>query len=79
MRLQHARQILTPGQCYQVMTSVSLSYTSRIASRLVVTEVAFLALTSAEIEYYIACGEPMDKVIAFVHSILSLLRDGENH
>ncbi len=69
--VQHARQMLTQlsGQRHQVMTAVALADAAWIASRLVVTEVTFCALTSAEIESYIACGELMDKAGIFVCSI----------
>lgn len=64
---RHARQMLTQlsGQRHQVMTAVAMADAERVASRVVVTDVTFRALTSAEVDRYIAGGEPMDKAGAY--------------
>lgn len=49
------------GQHHQVMTAVALVTGGHCQSRLVVTDVAFRPLLDAEIEAYVASGEPMDK------------------
>ncbi|MBE0486299.1 nucleoside triphosphate pyrophosphatase [Marinobacter sp.] len=49
------------GQAHQVMTAVALAEGAHCQSRLVVTSVRFRALSDAEIDAYVASGEPMDK------------------
>jgi septum formation protein len=43
------------------MTAVALATEGQCQSVLVITEVCFRQLSSAEIEAYVASGEPMDK------------------
>jgi septum formation protein len=49
------------GATHQVMTAVALATEGQCASVLVITEVCFRQLSTAEIEAYVASGEPMDK------------------
>lgn len=49
------------GAIHQVMTAVALARNGRSQCRLVITEVCFRELSAAEIDAYIATGEPMDK------------------
>lgn len=49
------------GSTHQVLTAVALAKGSECWSRVVVTEVIFRELESAEISAYVASGEPMDK------------------
>ena len=49
------------AQTHQVMTAVALADRQQWRDCLVVTDVTFRALTSADIDAYIASGEPMDK------------------
>lgn len=49
------------GATHQVMTAVAVARDDRCQSRLVVTDVEFRALSTDEIDAYIATGEPMDK------------------
>lgn len=49
------------GATHQVMTAVALAQNGRSQCRLVITEVCFRELSAAEIDAYIATGEPMDK------------------
>ncbi|SFR42575.1 septum formation protein [Marinobacter gudaonensis] len=49
------------GATHQVMTAVALARNGRSQCRLVITEVCFRELSAAEIDAYIATGEPMDK------------------
>jgi len=49
------------GKTHQVMTAVAIAWGDTCESRLVVTDVRFRELSGAEIEAYVATGEPMDK------------------
>ncbi|OAN90122.1 septum formation protein Maf [Marinobacter sp. EhC06] len=49
------------GATHQVMTAVALATEGQCQSVLVITEVCFRQLSTAEIEAYVASGEPMDK------------------
>ncbi|MEC7378086.1 MAG: Maf family protein [Pseudomonadota bacterium] len=49
------------GATHQVMTAVALARNGGSQCRLVITEVRFRELSGAEIDAYIATGEPMDK------------------
>lgn len=49
------------GATHQVMTAVALAEDKQCRSRVVITEVTFRSLSLAEIEAYVASGEPMDK------------------
>ncbi|TYC57974.1 septum formation inhibitor Maf [Marinobacter sp. BW6] len=49
------------GVTHQVMTAVALATEGQCQSVLVITEVCFRELSTAEIEAYVASGEPMDK------------------
>ncbi|HCB2205888.1 TPA: septum formation inhibitor Maf [Citrobacter farmeri] len=53
------------GQTHQVMTAVALADSQYVLDCLVMTEVTFRALTDADIDDYIASGEPMDKAGAY--------------
>lgn len=58
-----ARETLSrlSGASHQVMTAVALAADGQCQSVLIITEVSFRQLSSAEIEAYVASGEPMDK------------------
>ncbi|MEQ5814486.1 septum formation inhibitor Maf [Marinobacter sp. NFXS11] len=49
------------GATHHVMTAVALATAGQCQSTLVITEVSFRPLSSAEIDAYVASGEPMDK------------------
>lgn len=49
------------GTTHQVMTAVALAEGARCESRVVITEVRFRKLSLAEVEAYVASGEPTDK------------------
>ena len=49
------------GSTHQVLTAVALAKGSECWSRVVVTDVTFRELETAEISAYVASGEPMDK------------------
>ncbi|MBU2954528.1 Maf family protein [Marinobacter sp. F3R08] len=49
------------GATHHVMTAVALAFEGQCQSVLVITEVRFRQLPEAEIEAYVASGEPMDK------------------
>jgi septum formation protein len=52
---------LLSGRTHEVLTAVCLNQSCEVE----VTEVDFVALTTAEIEWYVASGEPMDKAGAY--------------
>ncbi|HMV50134.1 MAG TPA: Maf family protein [Blastocatellia bacterium] len=56
---------LLSGQWHEVLTGVSLVCDEQILSELAVTRVKFSELTEAEIDWYVATGEPMDKAGAY--------------
>ncbi|MBN7771190.1 Maf-like protein [Marinobacter daepoensis] len=49
------------GSTHQVMTAVALAQRNQCRSVVVTTDVTFRTLAEAEIEAYVATGEPMDK------------------
>lgn len=53
------------GRTHQVLTAVSLVTAEREVSTLVATEVAFAALDDADIDDYVASGEPMGRAGAY--------------
>ncbi len=63
----HARQMLTTlsGKTHQVMTAVTVASSKGTVTENVITHVTFRELSSADIESYIASGEPMDKAGAY--------------
>ena len=59
---------LLSGQWHEVLTGVSLANMNggdQILSEVAVTRVKFSELTDAEIDWYVATGEPMDKAGAY--------------
>ena len=64
---EEARQMLRTlqGRWHQVLTGVALvsGKTSRVAHE--VTEVRFAPMSEAEVDWYVATGEPMDKAGAY--------------
>ena len=64
---EHARQMLRQlsGQVHQVMTGVAIRRGTACFIHTEVTDVVFRALSDAEIDAYIATGEPMDKAGAY--------------
>ena len=63
----HARQMLKSlsGRDHQVMTGIAVRRGAQCAVCTEVTDVTFRPLTDAEIDAYIATGEPMDKAGAY--------------
>ncbi|WP_039034092.1 Maf family protein [Shewanella sp. ECSMB14102] len=53
------------GRSHQVMTAVALTDGKRTETALVVTQVYFCDLSDADIQAYVASGEPMDKAGAY--------------
>ncbi|MEP7341007.1 MAG: Maf family protein [Acidobacteriota bacterium] len=53
------------GQWHEVLTGVSLIGGGQVLSEVAVTRVKFAELTDAEIDWYVATGEPMDKAGAY--------------
>jgi septum formation protein len=53
------------GREHEVLTAVALKFHDRLELRLSATAVRFRALERAEIERYVASGEPMDKAGAY--------------
>jgi septum formation protein len=49
------------GRTHQVLTAVALASETRVAARVVSSQVSFRQLQAAEIEAYWASGEPQDK------------------
>ncbi len=56
---------LLSGQWHEVLTGVSLIRSGQIISEVAVTRVKFVELADAEIDWYVATGEPMDKAGAY--------------
>jgi septum formation protein len=56
---------LLSGQWHEVLTGVSLIGGGQVFSEVAVTRVKFAELTDAEIDWYVATGEPMDKAGAY--------------
>jgi len=65
--VEDARRMLAllSGRWHEVMTGVSLRRGTRAWSAVETTRVRFIPLTAAEIEAYVASGEPMDKAGAY--------------
>ena len=63
----HAKQMLRSlsGRDHQVMTGVAIRKGAQCITHTEVTDVTFRALTDAEIDAYVATGEPMDKAGAY--------------
>ncbi|MBA1271920.1 Maf family protein [Stutzerimonas azotifigens] len=63
----HAREMLEAlsGREHQVLTGVAVAGAGRCLSQVVVSQVSFRPLSSAEIEAYWATGEPCDKAGAY--------------
>jgi septum formation protein len=58
--------MLLSGRTHQVLTAVAVRYRDRLVdARLDTTAVEFAPLTKAEIDWYVASGEPMDKAGAY--------------
>jgi septum formation protein len=53
------------GRTHEVVTGVALAHGDRTASGWESTRVTFRPLSDAEIERYVACGEPLDKAGAY--------------
>lgn len=53
------------GRTHHVLTAIALAHQSRIETRLSVSAVRFRTLTDAEIQRYVASGEPRDKAGAY--------------
>jgi septum formation protein len=63
---EHAEAMLASlsGRSHDVLTGVALAGTASL-SRVVTTRVHFRTLSTAEIRWYVATGEPMDKAGAY--------------
>lgn len=53
------------GRTHKVMTAVAVAYKGRQLVDVCVTEVTFRSLSNAEINAYVATGEPLDKAGAY--------------
>jgi septum formation protein len=53
------------GQWHEVLTGVTLARAVRILSNLASTRVKFAEMSDAEVDWYVATGEPMDKAGAY--------------
>lgn len=64
---EDAKRMLTmlSGNTHEVMTAVALTDGQQTLTRLCSTHVSFCALSAADIDAYIASGEPMDKAGAY--------------
>ncbi|MBB1362376.1 MULTISPECIES: nucleoside triphosphate pyrophosphatase [unclassified Shewanella] len=56
---------LLSGQTHEVMTAVALTDGEHTFNRLCRTQVSFCELSAADIDAYVASGEPMDKAGAY--------------
>jgi septum formation protein len=56
---------LLSGQWHEVLTAVSLVSAGRILSDISSTRVKFAEMSQAEVDWYVATGEPMDKAGAY--------------
>ena len=61
----HAMLRKLSGHTHQVMTAVALADSQQALDCVVTTDVTFRTLTEADIDDYIATGEPMDKAGAY--------------
>lgn len=64
---EDARRMLRAlsGQWHEVLTAVTLVRGDRTLSRVASTRVEFAEMSEAEIDWYVATGEPMDKAGAY--------------
>ena len=64
---QHAKEMLTvlSGQTHEVITSVCVICSGFCSQQTQTTEVQLKTLTEAEIDAYVASGEPLDKAGAY--------------
>ena len=53
------------GRVHEVLTGIAIKYKDKEAAEVVHTKVFFRQLTDAEIEAYVATGEPLDKAAAY--------------
>ena len=53
------------GQTHRVLTCVAVAFEDRLESVVSVSDVRFAVLDEAEIQRYVASGEPMDKAGAY--------------
>ena len=75
---QEAREMLRSlsGRPHQVMTGMTVCRDGQAESDTVVTDVHFRQLSEAEIEAYVATGEPMDKAGAYgIQGLASIFID----
>ncbi|MGH9835452.1 MAG: Maf family protein [Blastocatellia bacterium] len=64
---EDARRMLRSlnGQWHEVLTGVTLARADQVLSGIASTRVKFAELSDAEIDWYVATGEPMDKAGAY--------------
>jgi septum formation protein len=64
---EDARRMLgaLSGQWHEVLTGVTLARADRVLSDIATTRVKFAELSEAEINWYVATGEPVDKAGAY--------------
>ena len=64
---QHAGELLRQlsGHTHQVFTAIALANATGVNTRLSTSTVEFRTITPAEIERYVATGEPLDKAGAY--------------
>lgn len=64
---EEAKQMLRSlsGRTHQVMTGVTILCSNQLRSHTEVTDVTFRTLSDAQIDDYVATGEPMDKAGAY--------------
>lgn len=62
-----AKAMLTrlSGRTHQVMTGVAVRYKGQLLNDVCITDVTFRKLSAAEINAYVATGEPLDKAGAY--------------
>ncbi len=62
-----AKAMLTrlSGRAHEVMTGMAIKYHGQLLSDVCVTKVVFRQLSAAEIDAYVATGEPLDKAGAY--------------
>jgi septum formation protein len=64
---EDARRMLRSlsGQWHEVLTGVTLARAGRVLSDVASTRVKFAEMSEAEVDWYVATGEPMDKAGAY--------------
>jgi len=64
---EDARRMLRAlnGQWHEVLTGVTLARASQVLSDVASTRVKFAEMSEAEVDWYVATGEPMDKAGAY--------------